>query len=121
MMLWDGSPHHWFGKEHKPCCAMVAMDDAKGSVLALFFVEYECSAGYFELLRRVVRDYGIPGCVYQDRHSALKRRVEVRQLLDGSWRVYHQNKLIATAPASEVMEPIRAKRRSVFDNPLAPC
>jgi len=73
MMLWDGSPHHWFGKDQPPCCAMVAMDDARGSVLALFFVEYECSWGYFELLRRVLRDYGIPGSVYQDRHSALKR------------------------------------------------
>jgi transposase len=255
MMLWDGSPHRWFGKERAPCCLMAAMDDATGKVLALSFTEFECSAGYFELLRLVVRDYGIPGSVYQDRHSALKRnddfwsieeqlagrqdptqvgsalealgieqiyaqtpqakgrveklfetlqdrlvpmlalegitdissanrylessfvgyfngkfavspeqaksmwtkaprdldlaktlafkyeasvandnairlggiiidvppgpakrsyagiRAEVRQLLDGSWRVYHQNKLIATAPASEVIEPIRAKHR----------
>ena len=73
MMLWDGSPHQWFGKERPPCCAMVAMDDASGRVLALFFVEYECSWGYLELLQRVLRDYGIPGSVYQDRHSALKR------------------------------------------------
>lgn len=255
MMLWDGSPHRWFGKERAPSCLMAAIDDATGKALALLFTEFECSAGYFELLRRVVRDYGIPGCVYQDRHSALKRnddfwsieeqlagrqdptqvgaalealgieqiyaqtpqakgrveklfetlqdrlvpmlaleritdiasanrylessfvgyfngkfavpaqqaksawrkaprdldlprilafryeasvandnairlggitidvppgpgkrsyagiRAEVRQLLDGSWRVYHQNKLIATAPASEVIEPIRAKHR----------
>ncbi len=255
MMLWDGSPHRWFGKEHAPCCLMASMDDATGKVLALFFTEFECSAGYFELLKRVVKAYGIAGCVYQDRHSALKRndafwsieeqlagrqdptqvgaalealgieqiyaqtpqakgrveklfetlqdrlvpmlaleritdiesanryldesfveyfngkfavppeqarsawrkvprdldlarilsfryeatvandnairlggitidvppgpakrsyatvRVEVNQLLDGSWRVYHQNKLIATAPASEVIEPIRARRR----------
>jgi len=255
MMLWDGSPHRWFGKERAPCCLMAAMDDATGKVLALSFTEYECSAGYFELLRDVVRDYGIPGCVYQDRHSALKRnddfwsieeqlagrqdptqvgaalealgieqiyaqtpqakgrveklfetlqdrlaamlaleaitdissanrylqesflgyfnakfavgpeqtksawrkapremdlarilafryeasvandnairlggiiidvppgpakrsyagiRAEVRQLLDGSWRVYHQDKLIATAPASDLIEPIRAKHR----------
>jgi transposase len=76
MMLWDGSPHHWFGKEHPPCCAMASIDDATGKVLALFFVEYECSWGYFELLRRVLRDYGIPASVYQDRHSALKRNDE---------------------------------------------
>ena len=73
MMLWDGSPHRWFGKERAPCCLIAAMDDATGKVLALFFTEFECSAGYFELAWRVVRDYGIPGCVYQDRHSALKR------------------------------------------------
>lgn len=73
MMLWDGSPHHWLGKAHRPCCAMAAMDDATGKVLALFFTEAECSWGYFELLRRVLCDYGIVGSVYQDRHSALKR------------------------------------------------
>jgi len=38
-------------------------------------------------------------------------RVELRQLLDGSWRVYYQDKLIATAPATRVAEPIRAKHR----------
>jgi transposase len=33
MILWDGSPHQWFGKEYPPCCLMAAMDDAKGEVL----------------------------------------------------------------------------------------
>lgn len=73
MMLWDGSPHRWFGRQHAPCCAMVAMDDARGEILALFLTEYEGSRGYLELLRRVLRDYGIPASVYQDRHSALHR------------------------------------------------
>jgi len=36
---------------------------------------------------------------------------ELRQLLDGSWRVYYQDKLIACAPATELVEPIRARRR----------
>lgn len=73
MMLWDGSPHRWFDDKHEPCCAMAAMDDAKSEVLALLLTDHECSWGYFELLRRVVRGYGIPVSVYQDRHSALKR------------------------------------------------
>lgn len=255
MMLWDGSPHRWFGKKHPPCCLMAAVDDATGKLLAAVFTQYECSWAYFELLRRVVTRYGIPGSIYQDRHSALKRnddfwsieeqlagrqdptqvgaaiealgieqiyaqtpqakgrverlfgtlqdrlvamlalegiadidsanrylddsftdyfnarfavapehsqsawrtvprhldlarvlsfryestvandnairlggltidvpagpnkrsyagiRAEVRQLLDGSWRVYYQDTIIATAPATEVVEPIRAKRR----------
>ena len=83
MMLWDGSPHRWFGKEHAPCCLMASMDDATGKALALSFTESECSAGYFELARHVVRDYGIPGCVYQDRHSALKRN-------DDFWSIEEQ-------------------------------
>jgi len=44
MILWDGSPHRWFGREHDPCCLMAAIDDATSKALALLFVEHECSA-----------------------------------------------------------------------------
>jgi transposase len=254
MILWDGSPHRWFGREATACCCMSAIDDATGKIVGLFFVEAECSWAYLELARRVIADYGVPACVYQDCHSSLKRnddfwsieeqlagrqeptqvgkaldalriepafaktpqakgrverlfktlqdrlcamlelegikdiaganeyaqtfvsefnekyavlaqdsqkawrqvdshldltrvlslkyeatiandnairfgglvidvppgpakrsyaqaRAELRQLLDGSWRVYYQDKLIATAPASEIVEPIRTKSR----------
>lgn len=60
MILWDGSPHRWFGSEHDPCCAMAAIDDATGGIAGLFFVEAECSWAYLELLRRVVSEHGIP-------------------------------------------------------------
>lgn len=32
-------------------------------------------------------------------------------MLDGGWRVYHKDKLIAQAPATEIAEPIRVKNR----------
>lgn len=73
MMLWDGSPHRWFGENSDPCCLMVAMDDAKGSMLAAFFCAHECSWAYLELLRQVVKRHGVPCSVYQDKHTALKR------------------------------------------------
>jgi len=73
MMLWDGSPHQWFGKEAKACCLMAAMDDATGKVLALLFLPQESSWGYLKLLEQVVTRWGIPGSVYQDCHGALKR------------------------------------------------
>jgi len=38
------------------------------------------------------------------------RRVEVRQLLDGTWRVYLAERLIATAAATAHRE-LRARRR----------
>jgi transposase len=44
------------------------------------------------------------------RRSYADARVEVRQLLDGSWRVYRAEQLIATAPATTVNE-LRALRR----------
>ena len=73
MMLWDGSPHRWFGREADACCLMAAMDDATGKILAALFCDRECSWAYLELLRRVVRDHGVPCSVYQDKHTALKR------------------------------------------------
>ena len=78
MMLWDGSPHHWFGPEHAPCCLMAAIDDATGTVLGLWFVPRESSWGYLKLLQQVLEHHGVPHSVYQDRHSALKRN-------DDSW------------------------------------
>src|SRR5208337_2231309 len=38
-------------------------------------------------------------------------RVEVRQLLDGSWRVYYQDRMIATAPSSALGQ-LRALKRN---------
>lgn len=73
MMLWDGSPHRWFGKEADPCCLMAAIDDATGKILGAVFCPHECSWAYMKLLRRVVTDWGVPCSVYQDKHTALKR------------------------------------------------
>jgi transposase len=42
------------------------------------------------------------------RRSYAKAQVEVRQLLDGSWRVYYRDQLIAKHPSTELRDPIRA-------------
>jgi hypothetical protein len=44
------------------------------------------------------------------RRSYADTRVEVRQLLDGSWRIYDGDRVIATAPATSHRE-LRARRR----------
>jgi transposase len=80
MILWDGSPHRWFGEEYPPCCLMAAMDDAKGEVLSLIFVKEEGSLGYLRTLERVISRYGIPASVYHDKHSALVRN-------DDNWSI----------------------------------
>ena len=73
MMLWDGSPHHWFGEDYSPCCLMAAIDDATGQVLGAFFCPAETSWAYLKLLEQVVVRWGVPASVYQDRHGTLKR------------------------------------------------
>jgi transposase len=83
MVLWDGSPHRWFGKEKSPCCLMAAIDDATGRLLEAFFLPYECSFGYLKLLDSIVNTYGIPISIYQDRHSTLHRN-------DDNWTLEEQ-------------------------------
>ena len=73
MVLWDGSPHPWFGPELPPCCLMAAIDDATGKLLAARFFPFEGSSGYLWLLKEMVKKYGIPMMIYQDRHGALHR------------------------------------------------
>jgi transposase len=43
-----------------------------------------------------------------NRRSYAKAHVEVRQLLDGSWRVYYQDHLIARHPSTTLRDPVRA-------------
>jgi transposase len=107
MMLWDGSPHHWFGESESPCCLMAAMDDAGSRVLAARFLPQECSAGYLWLLDRVVRRYGIPRSVYQDRHGALQRNDEYWSL-EEQMRGRRDPTQVGAALQALGIEPIRA-------------
>jgi len=45
------------------------------------------------------------------RRGYAKAKVEVRQLLDGSWRVYYKDNLIAQTKPTPISEPIRARPR----------
>lgn len=83
LLLWDGSPHHWFGPEKPPCTLMYAIDDADGELIEGFFVPQETSAAYLRLLDGIVRKKGIPVAIYQDRHGALKRN-------DSHWTIQEQ-------------------------------
>ncbi len=73
LMQWDGSPHRWFGPERPPCSLLHAADDATSIVLGALFRPTEDAIGYLKLLDMVLRTYGAPAAVYQDRHSALFR------------------------------------------------
>src|SRR4030042_377765 len=83
MVLWDGSPHPWFGRDLPPCCLMAAIDDATGKLLAARFFPFEGSSGYLWLLKEMVKKYGIPMIIYQDRHGALHRN-------DSHWSLEEQ-------------------------------
>ncbi len=83
MVLWDGSPHHWFGPEQPPCCLMAAKDDATGKIVAARFFPFEGTAGYLWLLKHMIQEYGIPVSIYQDCHGSLRRN-------DNHWSLEEQ-------------------------------
>jgi transposase len=83
MVLWDGSPHHWFGPDLPPCCLMAAIDDGTGKLLAAHFFPFEGTSGYLWLLKEIVKKDGIPMIIYQDRHGALHRN-------DNHWSLEEQ-------------------------------
>jgi len=82
MILWDGSPHRWFGPTREPCCLMAAIDDATSKLVGARFVEAESSHAYLSLLRDVASTRGLPAAIYQDRHSALYNDHEEWSLQD---------------------------------------
>ena len=74
MLLWDGSRHDWLEGRGPWLCLIAAMDDATGELLpGGHFVEQECAAAYFGVLRAVVTAHGVPWSIYMDQHGALQR------------------------------------------------
>jgi len=74
MILWDGSRHEWLEERGPMLCLMAAIDDATGELLpGAHFVEQECSAGYFRVLKAIAEEKGLPYSAYMDRHGSLKR------------------------------------------------
>ncbi|MGI6574562.1 MAG: ISNCY family transposase [bacterium] len=71
LVLIDASPHTWFlnGEE---CSLHGAIDDATGEILALFFSPTECLESYFQIMRSLISNNGIPLAVYADRHTIFR-------------------------------------------------
>jgi transposase len=99
MVLWDGSPHRWFGPDPPPCCLMAAIDDATGAILVARFFPFEGTEGYLWLLRQIVTRYGIPVSIYQDRHGSLKRN-------DDHWTL--EEELAGRQKPTQVGQALRA-------------
>jgi transposase len=82
----DASPHKWIiGSD--PFDLHGAIDDATGEILALYFIPNECMEGYFEIVRQIVSNHGIPTSIYCDRHPVFVPRnydkLSIEDQLDG--------------------------------------
>jgi len=65
----DATPFAWFENDESFYSLHGAIDDATGEITGLYMCKNECLQGYFELLRRVIENYGVPVSVYADRHT----------------------------------------------------
>lgn len=70
----DASPFAWFGGRAK-YSLHGAIDDAAGQVTALYICKNECLFGYFEMLGRIINNFGLPVSLYSDRHSIFRSSV----------------------------------------------
>ena len=64
----DASPHTWIIGGNS-FALHGAIDDATGEILALYFTPTECMEGYFEIVRQIIFNHGIPLSFYCDRHT----------------------------------------------------
>ena len=83
LLLWDGSPHRWFGKEHGEWSLMAVIDDATGALLYGVFALEEDAQSYLICLRQVLLEKGIPLALYMDRHGIFRRN-------DDHWSLQEQ-------------------------------
>jgi len=73
LLLWDGSPHHWFGEQHAPCNLTAVIDDATGTLLSGVFTDQEDAQSYLICLKEILLDKGIPLALYMDCHGIFRR------------------------------------------------
>lgn len=69
----DASPHDWLEGRGPRLTVLGMQDDATGKILAAQFFLAETTEGYFHLLQRLLRRFGIPVAFYGDRSGIFVR------------------------------------------------
>jgi len=99
LLLWDGSPHHWFGEQKGQWNLTAVIDDATGALLHGVFTLEEDAQSYLLCLRQILLEKGIPLALYMDRHGIFRRN-------DDHWTLEEQ--LAAEQAPTQVGQALRA-------------
>ena len=99
LLLWDGSPHRWFGEKLGEWSLMAVIDDATGALLCGVFAAHEDAQSYLICLRQMLLDKGIPLAIYMDRHGIFRRN-------DDHWTL--QEQLLGEQTPTQVTQALRA-------------
>lgn len=93
----DGTPFDWFKDGHMYSIHGF-IDDATGKVLGAYMSEHECLLGYLETLRQMLKNYGIPKCLYPDKFSVFfptkAQKLTIEEQLQGKEKPTTQFKRI---------------------------
>lgn len=86
MLQVDASPFDWIN-DGQSYSLHGAIDDATGNIKGLYLCKNECLQGYFEVMRMVIKQNGIPISLYADRHtifvSPLDGKLTIEEQLAG--------------------------------------
>jgi hypothetical protein len=99
LLLWDGSPHHWFGAAQGEWSLMAVIDDATGALVHGVFAPQEDAQSYLICLRAILLEKGIPGAIYMDRHGIFHRN-------DQHWTLEEQ--LVGEQTPTQVGQALKA-------------
>jgi hypothetical protein len=99
LVLWDGSPHRWFGERQGEWSLMAVIDDATGKLLCGVFALQEDAQSYLICLRQMLLENGIPLAIYMDRHGIFRRN-------DEHWTL--QEELLGEQTPTQVGQALRA-------------
>jgi transposase InsO family protein len=99
LVLWDGSPHRWFGEKFGEWSLMAVIDDATGALLCGVFAVHEDAQSYLICLKQMLLDKGIPLAIYMDRHGIFRRN-------DDHWTL--QEQLLGEQTPTQVTQALRA-------------
>lgn len=99
LVLWDGSPHRWFGEKLGEWTLMAVIDDATGALVYGVFAAEEDAQSYLICLRQMLLEKGIPLAIYMDRHGIFRRN-------DDHWTLEEQ--LAGEQTPTQVGQALRA-------------
>lgn len=83
----DATPHQWFSGDPKYYALHGAIDDATGQIVSLYMTKNECLRGYFNMLERMIKNYGIPVSLYADKHTIFQSPNKDKAEFDSSIHV----------------------------------
>ena len=88
MLLLDGSFHRWLEDRGPQLTLLGFLDDVTRKVPVAEFFPTEDARGYFRLLRRLLRRFGVPLSFYGDRHGVFVRN-------DDHWTCFNHQRSVS--------------------------